>query len=223
MLFPIGDDHIKGNHKPIFTYLFILINCYVFWQENQLTEAGLKSLFETYGAIPVKVLAGENLHTLFTSMFLHGGWSHLIGNMLFLWIFGDNIEIAIGNFRFLLFYVIGGIFAALVHCIVLNYSQIPCVGASGAIAAVLGAYLVMFPASKIKIFFLLFFTTFRVSAFVFLGIWIAQQLFAGWASLGPKTADTSGVGYWAHIGGFAFGIVCGFFFRARAKKAYYFF
>lgn len=188
-----------------------------------MTETGLKTLFETYGAVPAKIIAGRNLYTLFTSMFLHGGWSHLIGNMLFLWIFGDNIERAIGNFRFLLFYLTGGIFAALVHCAVLTYSQIPSVGASGAIAAVLGAYLVMFPSSKIKIFFLLFFSVFRVSAFVFLIIWIAQQLVAGWALLGPRTSDTSGVGYWAHIGGFAFGIVCGFLFRARAKKAYYFF
>lgn len=221
MFFPIGDDQIKGNYRPIFTYLLIFINCYVFWQEIQLPEENLKFLFETYATVPLHIANGQDLHTLFTSMFLHGGWSHLLGNMVFLWIFGDNIEIAIGNFRFLLFYIFGGIFAALVHSFILSHSQVPAVGASGAIAAVLGAYLIMFPSSRIKIFFLLFFTVFRVSAFVFLGIWIAQQLLAGWALLGPPTAEAEGVGYWAHIGGFGFGIAFGFIFRATAKKAYY--
>lgn len=221
MFFPIGDDQIKGNYRPIFTYLLILINCYIFWQEYQMPEAELKLLFETYAAVPKKILAGQALNTLFTSMFLHGGWSHLIGNMVFLWIFGDNIEIAVGNLRFLLFYLLGGIFSALVHSLVLANSQMPAIGASGAIAAVLGAYLIMFPSSKIKVFFLLFFSVFRVSAFVFLGIWIAQQLLAGWALLGIQVAETAGVGYWAHIGGFGFGIIGGMFFRTTVKKTYY--
>ena len=222
MFFPIGDDQLKGNHKPIFTYLLIFLNCYIFWQERLMPPEKLERLFDQYAAVPVHIMAGDNLHTLFTSMFLHGGWSHLIGNMVFLWIFGDNIEIAIGNIRFLIFYLLGGILSALVHSIVLNYSEVPAVGASGAIAAVLGAYLVMFPSSRVKIFFLLFLSVFRVSAFVFLGIWIVQQLVAGWALLGPQTTDTAGVGYWAHIGGFGFGTVCGFVFRAKAKKAYNF-
>lgn len=186
-----------------------------------MPEEHLKSFFATYATIPQHITNGQNLYTLFTSMFLHGGWSHLLGNMVFLWIFGDNIEIAIGNLKFILFYIFGGVFSALVHSFILSSSQMPAVGASGAIAAVLGAYLIMFPSSKIKIFFLLFFTVFRVSAFVFLGIWIAQQLLAGWALLGLQTADTSGVGYWAHIGGFGFGIVFGSIFRASAKKVYY--
>ncbi|WP_207533653.1 rhomboid family intramembrane serine protease [Desertivirga arenae] len=215
MLFPIGDDHVKGQHRPVFTYLLIIVNCYFFWQEIQLNEEQLQNLFYTYGATPSRVMRGQQLYTLFTSMFLHGGWMHLIGNMLFLWIFGDNIEISIGNLRFLLFYVAGGVAAALVHCVVLNGSNIPCIGASGAIAATLGAYLVMFPSSRIKVFFFFFF--FRVSAFVFLLIWIIQQLLGGWDSLGAQASDTSGVGYWAHIGGFAYGLVRGFNFRARRR------
>ena len=213
MFFPIGDDHVKGQYKPVFTYLLIVINCYFFWKEIQLNDEGLQNLFYNYGAIPSLVTKGQQLHTLFTSMFLHGGWMHLIGNMMFLWIFADNIEISIGNFRFLLFYLAGGVFAALVHCFVLNNSNIPCIGASGAIAATLGSYLVMYPSSKIKIFFFFFF--FRVSAFVFLGFWIIQQLLGGWDSLGLKTTETSGVGYWAHIGGFAYGLIRGFNFRSR--------
>lgn len=224
MLFPIGDDHVKGQYKPIFTYLLILINCYFFWQEIQLSEEQLQTLFFTYGATPTEVMQGKQLHTLFTSMFLHGGWMHLIGNMLFLWIFADNIEVSIGNLRFLIFYLAGGVVAAVVHCFVLKGSNIPCIGASGAIAATLGAYLVMFPSSKIKVFFFFFF--FRISAFVFLGLWIAQQLMDGWASLGLRTSDTSGIGYWAHIGGFGYGLVRGFNFRARkrhGKESYKYF
>jgi membrane associated rhomboid family serine protease len=163
-------------------------------------------------------MQGEQLHTVVTSIFLHGGWMHLIGNMLFLGIFADNIEISIGNFRFLIFYMIGGAFSILVQTFVLQGSNIPCIGASGAISATLGAYLVMFPSSKIRVFFFLFF--FRVSAFIFLGFWILQQVLDGWASLGLQTADTSGIGYWAHIGGFAYGIIRGFTFRLYHRKAY---
>jgi len=215
MFFPIGDDHVKGQHRPIFTYLLIALNCYFFWKEIQLTEPQLQQLFYTYGAIPTQIMHGRNLHSLLTSMFLHGGWMHLIGNMLFLWVFADNIEVSIGNFRFLLFYLAGGVFAALAHCFILSGSNIPCIGASGAIAATLGAYLVMFPTSRIKVFFFFFF--FRISAFVFLFFWIGQQLMDGWASLGLGTSDTSGIGYWAHIGGFAYGLVRGFNFRSRKK------
>lgn len=218
MLLPIGDDQAKGRHKPIFTVILILINCFVFWQELQLDEEGLTRLFYNYGAVPEKIMQGQQLHTLFTSIFLHGGWMHLIGNMLFLWIFADNIEVSIGNFRFLLFYLAGGVFSVLVHSFMLQGSTIPCIGASGAISATLGAYLVMFPSSRIKVFFFLFF--FRVSAFLFLGFWILQQVLDGWATLGLQTADTSGIGYWAHIGGFGYGLIRGFFFRRQHKKAY---
>ncbi len=138
---------------------------------------------------------------------------HLIGNMLFLLIFADNIEAVIGNLRFLLFYLAGGIFAALVHCYVLKWSTIPCIGASGAISATLGAYLVMFPTSKIRVLFFIF--SFRVSAFVFLGFYIVQQVMAGWGSLQLHAAESSGVGYWAHIGGFGYGFIRGWFFRSK--------
>ncbi len=218
MLLPIGDDRSSGRHKPVFTVLLLLINCFVFWQELMLDEEELYRLFYSYGAVPQRILQGQSLHTLLTSIFLHGGWMHLIGNMLFLWIFADNIEASIGNFRFLLFYLAGGAFSVLVHTIVLQDSAIPCIGASGAISATLGAYLVMFPAARIRVFFFLFF--FRVSAFVFLGFWILQQVLDGWASLGLYTADTSGIGYWAHIGGFAYGILRGVTFRARHRKSY---
>ena len=146
---------------------------------------------------------------------------HLIGNMLFLWIFADNIEVSIGSFRFLLFYLAGGVFAALVHCFVLDGSSIPCIGASGAISATLGAYLVMFPSSRIRVLFIFF--SFRVSAFVFLGFYIVQQVMAGWETLELQAAESSGVGYWAHIGGFGYGFIRGWFLRKHLRKERRFF
>lgn len=216
MFFPFGDDHIKGKYKPVFTYLLIIINCYIFWREIQLTEEEISNLFFNYGAVPREIMQGNRLFTLVTSTFLHGGWSHLIGNMMFLWIFADNIEITIGNFRFAIFYLLGGIFGAAVHCYLFAGSQVPCIGASGAISACLGAYLVLYPTSRIKVFF--FFFIFRVSAFFFLGLWILQQVLNGWASIGPGTTDTAGVGYWAHIGGFAYGFVYGFAVRIKRGR-----
>lgn len=219
MFFPIGDDNIKGKSKPIITYLLIIFNCYIFWQQLQLSAEDMERFYYAYGAVPSYIWKGQNLHTLVTSMFLHGGWMHLIGNMVFLWIFGDNIEITVGSFRFLLFYLAGGVFAALVHCFVLQGSSMPCIGASGAISATLGAYLVMFPSSKITVLFFIF--SFRVSAFVFLGFYIFQQVMAGWDSLELKAAESSGVGYWAHIGGFAYGFIRGWFFRKKHKRVLY--
>lgn len=216
MFFPIGDDNVRGKSKPIFTYLLIIFNCYIFWQQLLLSPEQMQDFFYQYGAVPANIWRGENLHTLFSSMFLHGGWLHLIGNMIFLYIFGDNIEVTVGSFKFLLFYLAGGVFAALVHCFVLNASTIPCIGASGAISATLGAYLVMFPGSRIKVLFIIF--TFRVSAFVFLVFYIIQQVMAGYESLELEAAESSGVGYWAHIGGFAYGFIRGWYFRQKHLK-----
>lgn len=215
MFFPIGDDQVKLGHKPVFSYLLILINVLVFFYQLTLNDTQISQLFREYGAIPSSVLKGENLHSLVTSMFLHGGWMHLIGNMLFLWVFADNIEATIGSKRFLIFYFLGGIIAALVHCYVNKWSGIPCIGASGAVSAALGAYLVMFPSSRIRVLFLIW--TFRIWAFFFLGFWIFQQVVAGYEALGPIMIET-GVGYWAHIGGFAFGFLSGFTFRDRIKQ-----
>ena len=141
--------------------------------------------------------------------------------MLFLWVFADNIEQVIGNINFLIFYIVGGLAAHAAHIFFNIDSEIPTVGASGAISAVLGAYLVMFPSSKIKILVLVMFSSFRVPALLFLGFWIGQQLISGVAAIGPETADGSGVAWWAHIGGFAFGVLAGFYYRKieRARLA----
>jgi membrane associated rhomboid family serine protease len=145
--------------------------------------------------------------TPLTSMFMHGGWAHLLGNMLFLWIFGDNIEDAIGHVRYLAFYLIGGFLAALAHGIVNVDELTPAVGASGAIAAVLGAYIVLFPrANVVAIIPPLFFFPLPVPAFVMIGIWFLFELISGFSSLGPGVTDAGGgIAYFAHIGGFVAG------------------
>ena len=130
--------------------------------------------------------------------------------------FADNIEATIGPWRFLIFYMAGGVLATAAHVYMNPLSDVPCVGASGAIAACLGAYLFLFPGSRVRVLFLLFFTTFEVPALLFLGIWIVQQFLAGVGSLGALTTDTSGVAYWSHIGGFGFGLLSALWIRSRS-------
>jgi membrane associated rhomboid family serine protease len=218
MFFPIGDVNLKRGSKPMLAYALIAINVAVFLYQFSLgPQAGQQFIFQ-YGSIPVEITHGRDLYTLITCTFLHGGWMHLIGNMLFLWVFADNIEATLGYGRFILFYLAGGIAASLAQSLLAPTSQVPCVGASGAIAACLGAYLVMYPHSKIKIFFLAFFTTFEVSAIYFLGFWILQQLMNGVGTLGARASFDGGVAYWAHIGGFAYGVLVGFLNRKKALE-----
>ena len=237
MIFPIGDDQVKGGYFPLFSYAFIGINILAFLFQLTFADA----LICQYGSIPNNIVAGKDYFTLLTSMFMHGGWMHLIGNMLFLWVFADNIEATVGNFPFLAFYLMGGIAASAAHIyfststgidlasccspcsqvtpcvgqegVLACPGSIPSVGASGAISAVLGAYLVMFPKSKVKVLVVYFFSSFNVAAIWFLGFWIIQQLFSGFATLGPEAAASSGVAWWAHIGGFFFGVLAGFVAR----------
>ncbi len=210
MIFPIGDDQVKGGNFPIFSYGFIVLNVVVFIFENQMPQTQMAAFVNEYGSIPNEITQGKDLYTLLTSMFLHAGWMHLIGNMLFLWVFADNIEATVGNIWFFLFYLIGGLAAVGGH-IYFNWdSPVPMVGASGAISAVLGAYLVMYPRSRVKLLFFIF--PFRVTAWLFLGIWIIQQMFYGAESIG--NAEGSGVAWWAHISGFLFGVMAGFVFRS---------
>lgn len=217
MIFPIGDDQVKGGYFPLISYGFIAINVLVFIFQATLPQAQLEAFIFDYGSIPYETVKGQDLLTLVTSMFLHGGWMHLIGNMLFLWVFADNIESTVGSARFLVFYLLGGLAAHAAHIYFNWNSTIPTVGASGAISAVMGAYLVMFPVSRVKVLVLLF--TFRVPAILFLGFWIWQQWLNGTATLNVPTAESSGVAWWAHIGGFVFGILAGLYFRLNKPRA----
>lgn len=220
MFFPIGDDQVQGGHKPIFAYSLILINCLVFFYEFSMVPELGENFILTYGAIPDEILHGQDYYTLLSCMFLHGGWMHLIGNMLFLWVFADNIEAVIGSINFMIFYLFGGIIASMIHIFFNPYSDIPMVGASGAISAVLGAYLIMFPASRIKVLLLIFFAVFYVPAIFFLGIWIVQNLIAGIGALNAQASESTGVAWWAHIGGFVFGVIVGFIIRSFYKNRY---
>jgi len=241
MFFPYGDDNVVGGYKPIFSYGFIVLNVLAFLYQLSFPDA----LICEYGSIPAEILAGEDMHTLFTSMFMHGGWMHLAGNMVFLWIFADNIEATVGNVAFFIFYMLGGLAASAAHiylgagtevladcCMPCGQAAIDCgekmplcagsvptVGASGAISAVMGAYLVMFPKSRIKIFvfLIIIMKTFRIPAFIFLLFWIGQQLASAFGLLGPVSVGGSGVAWWAHIGGFVFGVLCGFAGRGLIK------
>jgi membrane associated rhomboid family serine protease len=215
MLFPIGDDNIENGHRPIFSYLFLAANLAIFYFQSNLPEGPQANFIYTYGAIPEEISVGVDLQTLLTSIFLHGGLLHLMGNMLYLWIFADNIEAVIGNVRFLLFYLVGGLVAGVAQVVVEPNSAIPCVGASGAIAAVMGAYMVMFPGSRIKMLFFFFFMIF-IPAWLFLGFWFAQQLYS---VFGGDGRDAGNVAWWAHIGGFVFGLVMGLVYRDKGKRA----
>ena len=214
MIFPIGDDQVEGGDKPIFTYLFLGLNVLAFLYMLFFSSAqDLESFYLTYGAIPAEIRSGTDWWTLFSSIFVHGGVMHLVGNMIFLWVFADNIEATIGSVRFVLFYLLGGILAGIAHVLFNQASMVPAVGASGAISAVLGAYMVMFPKSRIRVFIIFLFSSAYIPAFLFLGIWILQQTVSGVGSLGTVNLASGGVAWWAHIGGFVFGFVAGFYFR----------
>lgn len=217
MIFPIGDDQVHGGHKPIVSYTLIALNLLVFGFEMTLSNPGLNAFFHDFGVVPVELFAGEDRYTLITNMFIHAGIAHLLGNMIYLWIFGDNIEAIIGNLPFLGFYLIGGIFASFIHSVLDPTSTIPAVGASGAISALMGAYLIMFPKSQIKMIFVVFFKIFYISAVLFLGFWIVQQLISGFQ---PKTQG-GGVAWWAHIGGFAYGLIAGYFIKKYHPYEYH--
>jgi membrane associated rhomboid family serine protease len=219
-MLPVGDDDVQGASLPVVSWLLIGINILAFFYELSLGSDQLQQFFNQFGVVPVQILAGENLVSLVTSMFLHGGWMHIIGNMLFLLVFGDNVEAVMGKVRYLFFYLGGGLAASAAHILFNMNSTVPSLGASGAIAAVLGAYVVMFPKARVRILiFLLYFVRItRVTAVLFVGVWFLTQFLYGIASLGAESAQTAGVAYWAHIGGFVVGLVAGVVFRQRAQS-----
>jgi membrane associated rhomboid family serine protease len=208
-MIPIRDD-IPTRKTPVVNYLLIAANVLALLWMFSMPESTLEAFVNKYAMIPAHFADGVTLAdimTIFTSMFMHAGLAHIGGNMLYLWIFGDNIEDRLGHFRFLMFYLVGGVVASLTHLITNWGSDLPTVGASGAIAAVLGAYLVLFPASRIATFIPLgFFSRLTlVPAGIVLGLWFVLQFFDGVLALGG--ADVGGVAVWAHIGGFVAGMV----------------
>jgi membrane associated rhomboid family serine protease len=210
-------DESPSRSFPIITIGIIVLNAIMFLYELSLGDAVAQFVLAA-GVVPAEYACrcdmpptdvGPFWVTLFTSMWLHGGWLHIIGNMVYLWIFGNNIEDAFGPIGYILFYVASGIAAGLTQIVAGPGSTVPAIGASGAIAGVLAAYVVMFPANQIRTLFFLgrFLTTGRIPALVLIGLWFLLQLFNGVASVGDTAAASDGVAYWAHIGGFLFGLV----------------
>lgn len=205
-MFPIR-DHNPSLRKPYVTYVLMAVNILVFlsyWSDLQDPEV-INRFFFDWAMVPKFVTQGDHYYTLISSMFLHGGFMHLAGNMLFLWIFGDNLEDQLGHFPYLVFYFVVGLAAGFVQIMTDPSSPVPVVGASGAIAGVMGAYLLLFPKAKIDILIIIivFFRVFPIPAWIMLGLWFAIQLFSGMA----MDAETGGVAYWEHAGGFIVGML----------------
>ncbi len=205
-MFPIR-DHNPSRTRPIVTIGLIAINILIFTGYLGLftDEAALRSFFGNWAMIPARVTAGDGLYTILSSMFLHAGFLHLAGNMLFLWIFGDNLEDVLGHLGFLLFYLACGVAAALAHILAAPGSTVPTVGASGAIAGVMGGYLLLFPRARVDVLFILviFVQVISVPAWWMLAIWFLMQLVSG-VGFDPTGG---GVAYWAHAGGFVAGFL----------------
>jgi len=209
-MIPIGDDNSARKITPLVTYFLIALNLIVFFLELK----GGTAFVEKWAFIPSRFLnnPSEEWPTIFTSMFMHAGWMHLIGNMLYLWIFGDNIEDRFGHAMFLVFYLLCGIAAIFAQLFFSADSSIPNVGASGAISGVLGAYLLLYPKGQIRVF--MGRGVMHAPALMVIGLWILLQVFSGIGSL-QTTGQQGGVAYMAHIGGFVAGLILAFLFKGK--------
>ncbi len=221
-MIPLRDEN-PSRRTPFVNYLLIAVNIFVFYLE-WTAGAGSEAFIQRFALIPADFLDGiqaPDVQDVFTSMFMHAGLAHIGGNMLYLWIFGDNIEDAMGHGRYLVFYLLGGVLASAAHVISNPASQLPTVGASGAIGAVLGAYLVLYPRRRVLtlIFLGFFINLVMIPAVLLLGFWFILQLFSGVMSLGGP--EMGGVAFWAHIGGFVAGmLLVRLFARPRQAPVY---
>ena len=203
-MFPFR-DHNHSNKTPYVTYGLIILNCLIFFSywDDLSSYPRMSEIYGTWALTPIRINYGYGYETLITSAFLHGGIMHLVGNMLFLHIYGDNLEDEMGHIKFLIFYLLCAVSAGIVQIISAPLSEIPVVGASGAVAGVMGGYLLLYPKAKIDVLLILliYFRVFSVSAWIVLGIWFGLQLLNG----ALVTSATAGVAYWAHVGGFITG------------------
>lgn len=201
-LIPLGDASRRPTRIPVVTILIILVNAFVFVRELMGGEA---FVFQ-WSAIPTEIFSGHRWITILTAMFMHASWSHIIGNMIFLWAFAPEIEDAMGPGRYFVFYIVGGLVAMLAQVAADPHSTVPNLGASGAIAAVMGAFLVTYPRDRVRsvLFIFVFFRITFIPAALLIGFWFLTQLFSAGA---VAQAQTGGVAYLAHIGGFIFGAV----------------
>jgi len=213
-MMPLGDDNTGRRATPIVTYALIALNVIVFLLEM----SGGEAFIQQWSFVPARFLANPagDFITLFTSMFMHAGTLHLGGNMLYLWIFGDNVEDNFGPAKYLVFYLLSGLGATFLQLFFSMDSTIPNLGASGAIAGVLGAYLVMFPQGRIRVMVGRALTT--SNALIVIGFWFVLQLFSGVGSI-ASASDSGGVAYMAHVGGFIAGLLLSFVLRDRSRLA----
>ena len=210
-MFPIGDDDTSRRTVPLVTYALIILNVLFFLVELTSGDA----FIEQWAFVPSRFLANPTADflTILTSMFMHAGWLHLAGNLLYLWIFGDNVEDRFGHLKFIIFYLLCGLAATLAQLAFSLGSNVPNLGASGAIAGVLGAYILLFPHRRVRV--LLGAQVIQMPALIVIGLWIVLQLFSSVGSI-ASTADTGGVAYMAHVGGFIAGFVLTFLFRGNS-------
>jgi membrane associated rhomboid family serine protease len=213
-MFPVSDV-IPSRTVPVVTVGLIVVNVLVFLYEMALPDVRLEQFVGTFAVVP----AWFWWPSIVTSQFLHGGWMHILWNMIYLWIFGDNVEDRLGHARFLVFYLGAGAAAAMLQILFNPSSAVPMLGASGAIAAVMGAYFVLYPQSRVltAIFLVFFFDLVEIPALFFLGLWFLLQLVSGIGSLGVANAG-GGTAFWAHIGGFVVGVAVGAVLRSRDRR-----
>ena len=236
-MIPLSDPDLVTRRRPFINILIIVLCALVFFYELTLGEAESNIFFYKFGFIPEELTRGialttvtiarrtydvtspiPNILTIFTSMFIHGGWLHILGNMLYLWVFGDNIEDRFGHLKYLLFYLAAGVFASATQILSGPASKVPNIGASGAIAGVLGAYFVLYPFSRIRTMVFYFLITFvRIPAVFLLGFWFFLQFVSGVGSIGTS-AQSEGIAYWAHIGGFVAGVGVGLIYKFLSRQ-----
>jgi membrane associated rhomboid family serine protease len=224
-MLPIKDT-IRSRTFPLVNWILIIANILVFLFMLSLAPDQLRRFIFDFGLVQARLSPVDPLswYPVFTHMFLHGGWFHLISNVWILFIFGDNVEDRLGSGRFLIFYMLGGIAAGLIQGFISLNPNIPSLGASGAIAAVMGAYILFYPHARVTILLLLIIIPFfiQIPAFVFLGVWFVSQLYSGLLALGSEAGQWGGVAWWAHIGGFVFGLLTArlFVLGRRAQRWY---
>lgn len=218
-MFPLYDT-ARSRKFPIINLTLIVANILAFLYELQMRPDALQQFLSTWGLVPARLLADptHTWNTIYSSMFLHGGWFHIINNMWVLFIFGDNVEARMGGMKYLIFYLLSGTAAGLLQTYILPSSQVPMIGASGAVAGVLGAYFILFPRSRVAslVPILFIFTVVEIPAFIYLLFWFLSQLYSGLFAI--QGSGGSGIAWWAHIGGFLFGLFMSFVFANRQPR-----
>ncbi len=219
-MLPLSDDNRGRRSLPYVTWVLIAINVAIYAYQAFLTPQAHWDFLQSWAAIPAEISGGEALHTLLTSAFLHGSWFHLGSNMLFLWIFGDNVEDVMGHIRYIIFYVAAAIGAGLAQVLISTGSEVPMVGASGAVSGLLAAYIVLFPHGRIRTLLTLgiFITLAMLPAWMMIGYWFVLQLISGFLSLNQVSNEGGGVAFFAHIGGFIVGLLLVFPLRDRDRQ-----